>query len=135
MIKPTILVESDKRHIPVPEGARCFSCGKPADTMHHIIPYSYGGRTGIPMCTNCHHIAHHGKGAKHHHGDLIKKGIQKAKEAGKQIGPPTVINTELIKELLNQPGMSYSKIAKLAKCSKTSVHRVAKKYNIKTKDV
>jgi len=135
MIKPTMLVESDKRHIPVPEGARCFSCGKPADTMHHIIPYSYGGRIGIPMCTNCHHIAHHGKGTKHHHGDLIKKGLKKAKQSGKKLGPPDTVNKDHVAYLLVTTDMSYSQICEEIGCSKTTVCRVNKKYNLRTKDV
>lgn len=135
MIKNVKIIKSDKRHIPVPEGSTCFNCEKPADSVHHIIPYSYGGRAGIPTCTSCHNLIHHGTEVKYKHSDLIKKGIQKAKEAGKQIGPPKKHNDELIKSYLMLHGMSYSQIAKMANCSPATVCRVAKKYNIKTKDV
>lgn len=121
------LVSSEKRRIPVPDGAKCFNCLKKAETMHHIIPYSYGGRIAIPMCSSCHYIAHHGKGLDHNHGDLIKKGLQKAKANGKKLGPPITTNKDIIKKLLKKPGFSYSKIARIAKCSKSTVCRVAKK--------
>lgn len=58
--------------------------------------------------------------------ERVKCGLENAKNKGKRLGPPQTIDKDLIKELLKQPGMSYSKIAKLAKCSKTSVHRIAK---------
>lgn len=58
--------------------------------------------------------------------ERVKNGLKNAKSKGKKLGPPEKLDRNLITELLKTPGMSYSKIAKIAKCSKSSVFRVAK---------
>ena len=58
--------------------------------------------------------------------ERVKIGLLNAKSKGKRLGPPEKVNKELVQELIKQPNMSYSKIAALAKCSKSSVARVVR---------
>jgi DNA invertase Pin-like site-specific DNA recombinase len=62
--------------------------------------------------------------------DLIKErvrnGLANAVEKGKKLGSPNKVDKKLIASLLLEPNMSYSKIAKLANCSKATVCRVHK---------
>lgn len=58
--------------------------------------------------------------------ERVKNGLRNAKSKGKKLGPPEKINKEIIEQLLNEPGMTYSKIASIANCSKSTVCRVAK---------
>jgi DNA invertase Pin-like site-specific DNA recombinase len=53
-----------------------------------------------------------------------------AKAKGKKLGAPEKTNKKLIKKLLTESRMSYSKIANLANCSKATVCRVAKSLNL-----
>ena len=55
--------------------------------------------------------------------ERVKNGLKNAREKGKQIGRPRKVNEELILELRDK-GLSYRKIAKLAKCSLATVCRV-----------
>lgn len=58
--------------------------------------------------------------------ERVKNGLENARKKGKKLGAPESVDKTLIKNLLNEPKMSYSKIAKIAKCSKATVCRVAK---------
>jgi putative DNA-invertase from lambdoid prophage Rac len=62
--------------------------------------------------------------------DLIKErvrnGLANAVAKGKKLGSPNKVDKKLIASLLLEPNMSYSKIAKLANCSKATVCRVHK---------
>ena len=71
---------------------KCVNCGQEAYHIHHIIPKSLGGTdrntNKVPLCDKCHGILH---GIEYSngiipHSVLIKKGMQKAKLEGKQIG-------------------------------------------------
>ena len=65
----------------------CFECGSEKDIeYHHIIPYTLGGRRVVPLCGNCHNRVHKGRTRKDSHKELIKNGIQKAKERALEAG-------------------------------------------------
>lgn len=57
--------------------------------------------------------------------ERVKTGLQNAKAKGKKLGRKKDRNSKLIRELASQ-GMSYRKIADLAKCSISTVHRELK---------
>jgi hypothetical protein len=38
--------------------AKCLECGAPSTHRHHVIPQSRGGRATVPLCDECHAIAH-----------------------------------------------------------------------------
>lgn len=65
--------------------------------------------------------------------ERVKNGLRNAKSKGKKLGPPEKINKEIIEQLLNEPGMTYSKIANIANCSKSTVCRVAKNISKRTR--
>ena len=54
----------------------------------------------------------------------IKKGLETAINNGVKLGPPQTANTKLINELLDLGFLSYSEIAIIANCSKSTVHRM-----------
>lgn len=58
-------------------------------------------------------------------GERVRNGLKNAKAKGKQLGRKKDRNSKLIRELAAQ-GMSYRKIADLAKCSISTVHRELK---------
>lgn len=65
----------------------CVNCGAPATCEHHIVPISLGGNdipsNKVPLCDKCHGVIHgvsFGEGCLSH-GELIKRGIQKKKDA------------------------------------------------------
>jgi hypothetical protein len=36
----------------------CIECGKMTTGTHHVIPRSRGGTATVPLCPNCHALAH-----------------------------------------------------------------------------
>ena len=57
--------------------------------------------------------------------ERVKAGLANAKSKGIKLGRKKTRNSDLIKELHKQ-GLSYRKIARLAKCSLSTVHREIK---------
>lgn len=41
-----------------PRTARCFECGEPARHQHHVVPRARGGTKTVPLCAQCHALAH-----------------------------------------------------------------------------
>ena len=70
---------------------KCMNCGSTTGlTYHHIVPHELGG-LDVPsniavLCTKCHAKIHYGKSGVIDHGDLVRKGIAKAKEKGVRLG-------------------------------------------------
>ena len=58
--------------------------------------------------------------------ERVKNGLQNAISKGKKLGSPTKVDKNLVASLLIEPNMTYSKIAKIAKCSKATVSRIKK---------
>jgi radical SAM superfamily enzyme YgiQ (UPF0313 family) len=65
----------------------CVNCGAPATCEHHIVPIALGGNdipsNKVPLCDKCHgaiHSVSFGEGCLSH-GELIKRGLQKKKDA------------------------------------------------------
>ena len=67
----------------------CINCGKEATHQHHVVPKSLGGNNNknlVWLCDNCHGIIH---GIEYNngqlsHSQLIKNGMEKAREKGKE---------------------------------------------------
>ncbi len=114
------------RRAKLPENSKCFECGSPAEEMHHIVPFSYGGEWTIPICCNCHNKVHNGKCAEEKRSQLIKDGLEKAKERGAVLGAPKKVDDSKILHLLKTTKLSYAEIAKQTGYGKSSVGRVAK---------
>lgn len=81
------LSEKDKNII----GRICCNCGETEDLeYHHIVPLSLGGNDILSnyccLCYNCHSLLHFGEKKNISHSEATKKGIEKAKLNGKQIG-------------------------------------------------
>lgn len=36
----------------------CFECDRPAQHHHHVVPRSKGGKRTLPLCRDCHALAH-----------------------------------------------------------------------------
>ena len=84
------LSEKDKDII----GRICCNCGKTTDLeYHHIIPLSLGGNNILSnyccLCYSCHSLIHFGKRRNINHSEATKKGIERARLNGKQIGQKT----------------------------------------------
>lgn len=67
---------------------KCCNCGAPADHRHHIVPRSVGGTDRpsnlAPLCERCHGLVHQTSFVRHR--ELVKKGIERARERGAKIG-------------------------------------------------
>jgi Restriction endonuclease len=76
------------------KGTKCCNCGDECGDniiFHHIIPISIGGNdiesNIVPLCTLCHNLLHGiSKDGKISHSELTKRGIERARAEGKQIG-------------------------------------------------
>jgi hypothetical protein len=82
-----ILSEEDKYII----GKQCCNCHKTTDLeYHHIVPLSLGGSNELSnyccLCYECHALIHFGKKLNIDHSELTRKGMEKARLSGKQIG-------------------------------------------------
>lgn len=72
---------------------KCYNCGSTTDALelHHIVPLSLGGTNNptniVPLCEKCHGLIHD-MPWKVGHKEATKRGIEKAKREGKQIGCP-----------------------------------------------
>jgi len=81
---------------------QCCNCGSTENLIyHHIVPDELGGRT-IPsniavVCGECHGKIHFGDKDVIIHGDLIKRGIAKAKERGVKLGKPSADYEKVIR--------------------------------------
>lgn len=126
----------------------CINCGKPATCEHHVVPISLGGfdipSNKVCLCDECHgkiHGIQFGKGNMSH-SELIKKGIQKKKEAiarGEEYKPRNHKHSEILigrppltveqipqRFMIIYSAKSYTSIKDLAKkceCSRTTVYR------------
>ena len=120
-----MIVHSKNRHIEFPEHSACVECQKPAEVYHHIIPYSRGGRSAVPLCGDCHRAAHGILG--NWSSQLIKEGQQRAREKGKRIGAPRKLSRERELEIFNdwyQSKMSQRELANKYAVTPTMIHRV-----------
>ena len=66
----------------------CFECGSEKDIqMHHPVPRSRGGTMVIPLCSDCHNLAHHRK-RNMNINTLTKEALKAKKERGEYVGRP-----------------------------------------------
>lgn len=127
----------------------CANCGKPATCEHHIVPIVLGGNdipsNRVALCDECHGKIHGVQFNKGNisHSDLIKRGIQRKKEAiakGEEykprsrrahtsmlIGRPTLTVEKIPQKFMAiYTAQTYSSISDLAKqteCSRTTVYK------------
>jgi hypothetical protein len=72
---------------------RCFECGSTHNLIkHHVVPRSEGGKKTLFLCQKHHDIVHGIKPRNISISELAKKGIQKARERGVQLGNPNPAN-------------------------------------------
>ena len=75
----------------------CFECGSEKDIqMHHPVPRSRGGTMVIPLCSDCHNLAHHRK-RNMNINTLTREALKAKRDRGEWIGRPPFgfrINTE-----------------------------------------
>ena len=111
----------------------CFECGKRDNLhLHHVIPQSLGGRSMVGLCEKCHGLIH-GMDFTHH-GNLIRLGLERAKENGVVLGRPKgtttseddilKIHADIVEEL--NSGNSIRKIARVTGKGGSTVQRVKK---------
>lgn len=102
----------------------CFECGQPAAHEHHVVPASCGGTKTVPLCETCHGKIH-GLGFQNHR-ELVKLGIQRARENGIRIGNQIVLSPEKCREVvrLRSEGLSVRQIARKVGLSVGSVHKL-----------
>ena len=112
-------------HLTMHRAHPCFECEIPTKGKHHVIPVSLGGTKQIPLCTDCHSIVH---GVDLNNSSLIKLGMQKAKDEGKQIGPPIKATEEMIEKVfaLRSSGMSHRHIGMLVGLSNGTICKILK---------
>lgn len=120
----------------------CVNCGKPATTMHHIVPKSLGGLDNnnlVPLCDECHGKIHNiqFKNGVLSHSELTKIGLEKARLNGKQIGGKkgvklTTKKSIEAKEIIKQYSkdfygtLSDIEVIKLAGISRTTYYKYKK---------
>ena len=90
---------SERENLIATKGAVCCNCYSYEGNniiFHHIVPLSLGGTNNIanivPLCEKCHNLIHHQchNNGQYTHSDLIKAGMQRARENGKVIGRKTL---------------------------------------------
>ena len=114
---------------------RCFECDTKTSNIHwhHVIPCSMGGTKCIPLCEKCHGVIHD---TDLKISNLIKLGLEKAKERGKILGRPRgtgQTSDELLEKHQDiiqslKDGLSVRKIGKVTKKGCSTVQRVKKEY-------
>jgi hypothetical protein len=104
------------------KGLDCCNCFKEAEVMHHIVPWSLGGKTMVPLCRACHSLAHQSESSK---SQLIKSALKKAQAKGVRLGRPKKIGIKLIKEIRHMRfmGHSYRDIEKQLNVSPGTIKR------------
>lgn len=106
---------------------KCINCGKPATHWHHVVPRSLGGNdttNKVPLCEQCHGIIHSVSfnNGIISHSELTKKGLEKARQAGKQIGLKKGTHTPPHnKEIIIQNIIHYSNNFKGSLSSKDTI--------------
>lgn len=80
---------------------RCCNCGAEEHLIyHHIVPVEFGGMdiaSNIAVvCAECHGKIHYGDKGVISHGELVKKGMETAKENGVVLGRRARHDTEYI---------------------------------------
>lgn len=123
------------------KGAICANCGTDCGQeiiFHHIIPLVIGGQDVItnivPLCSTCHDLLHSvSKDNTISHSELIKKGIQQAREQGVQIGRPKLTQAPewFITDVfpLYQQGITIMELSKKFSMSRTTIYKYLKMLN------
>lgn len=110
----------------------CINCGRHADNRHHVVPRSLGGNNTtncVWLCDECHSLVHGISNTDGilSHSELIKIGMQRAREEGKVIGraKTTSADIEWFKPYMERikQGETISKIAKEADISRPTVYK------------
>lgn len=113
------VIQSDQRTVKVNEGAICLNCQKPAEVMHHLVPYVRGGRTLVSLCIACHGFVHDHEFALTHR-ELIREGQRRGRALGRKPGRKSRFTKEMQDSIIQDrlQGMSLRSLsAKHSACS------------------
>lgn len=113
----------------------CAVCGSKEDLhQHHFFPVVHTNKKRkhkeneeITLCYQ-HHLMMHGleRIGGLRHGEMIKKGLEKAKENGVVLGRPKLdVDMEKVQKLKDE-GLSFKKMEKKLNCSAATLCRVLK---------
>ena len=119
------ITQKNKKQI----GLECCNCSSKNNLeYHHIVPIALGGLDDISniccLCSQCHHLIHYGSISNINNSNLIKQGMQNAKEKGINIGRPRTTINDISNDLIMDIIME-----------KINITTIAKKYNISRKTV
>ncbi len=90
------------------KGTICCNCGLNCEDQiiyHHIVPIALGGNDVInnitPLCEKCHKLIHYATASNNSisHSELIKAGLEKAKQNGKVLGRKKMQYDDLTNEI------------------------------------
>lgn len=86
-----LLLKKNKEEFVI--GNECLLCGEVYDlNKHHLKPKVLGGSNDksnlITLCYYCHWYLHNNPKFKIYHSKLVRFGMEKAKQKGKNIGRP-----------------------------------------------
>ena len=113
----------------------CANCGIDCGQeiiFHHIVPLVIGGQDVItnivPLCSTCHNLIHSvSKDNAISHSELIRKGMQKAREQGVKIGRPKLkqVPEWFITDVLPlyQQGETIMALSKKFSISRTTIYK------------
>lgn len=128
----------------------CFECGSDKNIhQHHVIPKSLGGTKTIPLCNDCHGMAHNKKTGIHKNPtewkQLIKMGRDRwianggivGRTPGSKETPETFMAKPINKEIkrLVEQGYSIRKIVNMLGASSKTIVKVRKSVGISTSTV
>ena len=63
----------------------CVNCGAPATVYHHVVPRSLGGKFTVPLCGDCHGLAHN-ENRSMCTSVLTKKALAAKRAKGERLG-------------------------------------------------
>jgi hypothetical protein len=91
----------------------CVACGEKEELHHHhLLPRSKGGTDEegniITLCIECHGIMHDTSWSNNH-AQLVREGIDKAKQSGVKLGPKKKPLVEPIEKYLEGPDQPIAK--------------------------
>ena len=106
---------------------QCFDCEELATVSHHVVPVVLGGKATVRLCQECHEKVHDLNGSKISLSELVKIGLQKAKERGVKLGRKRLLTKEersLVKAIHKNTGMSLRKIAEIFGTVHANISRI-----------
>lgn len=136
---PRVCSEFRRKQLIKQKGTVCYNCHKNEENnimFHHIIPVAIGGTENdsniVPLCQDCHNKLHtiENKNNTLSHSALIKRGLEKAKKNGVQIGRiPITVNDlpiefkEKYYPLIKSKKITITKASQMLNMSRTTIYK------------